>query len=108
MSADSNKYFLKHRRGVVLKLVVTFGGMCCRRSIAVARVFALVMACRIILFVIKLSGYAKTVTPMRAGPHQAAQICRGGHKVFLVWKAVAYTDLLCAVIFNECKDFFID
>jgi hypothetical protein len=41
--------------------------MCCRRSIEVARVFAIVLACSIFLFVTKFSGYAKTVTPMRAG-----------------------------------------
>jgi len=78
----------------VAALATTFGGMCCRRSIAVVRVFAIVMACRIFIFVTRLSGYAKTVTPSAlAGPG-----CRD-----LSWwlqsipgpKAVAYTDLLC-------------
>jgi len=47
--------------------MVTVGGKCCWRSLAVARVFALVMVCRINLFVTNFSGYAKTVTPLRAG-----------------------------------------
>jgi hypothetical protein len=40
---------------VFLHLPLTFGGMCCRFSIAVARVFALVLVCSIYLFVTKLS-----------------------------------------------------
>ena len=35
-----------------------------------------------------------------ASPNQAEQICRGGYKVVLVWKAVAYTDLLCPGAFT--------
>ena len=74
--------------------------MCRCRSFAVACVFALVLTCRIFLFVTRLSWYAKTMTPkcepprQRGSPHQAAQVCRGGYKVVLVWKALAYTDLL--------------
>ena len=83
--------------------------MCCRLSIAVARVFALVMACRIILFVTNLSGYAKTVTPSVSAPRQRdqlvppLQICRGGYIVFAAQKTVAYTDLLGG---RDCSIFY--
>jgi len=37
---------LHNLRHDTLKLVLTFGGMCCWRRFGVARVFALVMRCR--------------------------------------------------------------
>jgi len=84
-----------------LQLGTTFGGKCCWRSIAVARVFALVVVCRIILFVTRFSGYAKTVTPggsTRDSGAASAAITNlsSGREVFAAQKPSAFTDLLCA------------
>jgi len=83
-------------------LALTFGGKCCWRSIAVARVFALVVTCWISLFVTNFSGYAKTVTPKWERPRQRASLCRHyklscGREVFAAQKPIAFTALLATV-----------
>ncbi len=62
-------------------------------------VFALVLRCRIMLFLF-IFALAKTVTPGGSAPRQrgqpyrqTVQICRGGFKVVVAWKPIAYTEL---------------
>jgi len=45
--------------GLVLQLCVTFGGMCCWRRFGVARVFALVMCCRVMIVISLFSCWQK-------------------------------------------------
>jgi len=81
---------------------------------AVACVFAIVLACSIFLFVTKLSGYAKTMTPSVSAPRQQGQpapplqICRYSREVFAVPKAMTYTDLLAIVFYLFAIHFFSD
>jgi hypothetical protein len=60
----------------------------------VVRVFALVMACWIILFVYKVVGVCKNRDTIAGRPVPPLLICRCDYKVFAAQKAVAYTDLL--------------
>jgi len=87
-------------------LLLTFGGMCSWRRVAVARVFALVVRCRaMMLFVYSRVGKNRDT---RREPPAGAGAGRGAsHKTAsLVTQlsrhgaAIAYTDLLCAVYFS--------
>jgi len=79
-------------------LLLTFGGMCSCRSFAVARVFALVMRCRIMrLLLISRVGKNRDT---KWGDPAAAGASPANFKRSFYWlicfgrKAIAYTDLL--------------
>ena len=74
--------------------------MCLLPCVAVARVFALVVRCRVIRLVV-YSRVGKNRDTMRESPAAAGAACAAGHKAFLfrqkvlaAQKAMTYTDLL--------------
>ncbi len=56
----------------VKTFAITFGGMCSWRRVAVARVFALVVRCRVMMYLLILA-LAKTVTPGGSAPRERGQ-----------------------------------
>jgi len=76
--------------------------MCLLPCVAVARVFALVVRCRIMLLLV-YSRVGKNRDTRRESPAAAGAACAACHKTILfsqkilaAQKAIAYTDLLCA------------
>ena len=87
---------------------LTFGGMWRWRRVAVARVFALVVRCRIIRLLL-YSRVGKNRDTKRESPAGAGAACAAGHlmvlfrqKVLAAQKPMTYTDLLAnvTVLFN--------
>jgi hypothetical protein len=81
--------------------------MCSCRSIAVARVFALVVRCRIMMLFV-YSRVGKNRDTRRETPAEAGAACAAGYKTFIfsqnfvaAQKAIAYTDLLGDVVLNH-------
>ena len=73
------------------------------RRVAVARVFALVVRCRIMRLIL-YSRVGKNRDTMRESPAAAGAACAASHKPILfsqkilaAQKAMTYTDLLCGV-----------
>ena len=94
-------YILVHN---CLCLCLTFGGMCSWRRVAVARVFALVVRCRVKRLLL-YSRVGKNRDTLRESPAGAGAACAAGHNSFLfshkilaAQKPIAYTDLLCTVL----------
>ena len=66
----------------VVQLVLTFGGMCCWRRVGVARVFALVMRCRVMRLVVN-SRVGKNRDTRRESPAGAGAGRGASHEAFL-------------------------
>ena len=66
----------------VVQLVLTFGGMCCWRRVGVARVFALVMRCRVMRLVVN-SRVGKNRDTRRESPAAAGAGRGASHEAFL-------------------------
>ena len=91
----------------MLLCALTFGGMCSWRRVRGGMSFCRYTVFQHFTFRYLFIALAKTMTPSgRASrgsgvsPRQTVKICRGGFKVVLAWKAIAYTDLLAKVILN--------
>ena len=85
---------------VGLALMVTFGGMWRCRSVAVARVFALVVRCRVMRILLYFR-VGKNRDTRRGSPARAGAACAAWHlmvlfsqKVLAAQKAMTHTDLL--------------
>ena len=88
---------------------LTFGGMCCWRSIAVARVFALVVRCRVMMLFVH-SRVGKNRDTKRESPAGAGAACAANHrtvklsqKILAAQKPMTYTDLLAPGNYSDCK-----
>ena len=86
-------------------MTLTFGGMWRWRRVAVARVFALVVRCRIMLLLL-YSRVGKNRDTRRGSPAGAGAACAASHitnllsqKILAAQKPMTYTDLLCSVVF---------
>jgi len=92
---------------ISLALQLTVGGMGLLPCVAVARVFALEVRCRIMRLVF-YSRVGKNHDTKRESPAGAGAACAAGHKMILfsqkvlaAQKAMTYTDLLGDVVFNQ-------
>ena len=91
---------------VFIALLVTFGGMWRGRRVAVARVFALVVRCKVKRLIL-YSRVGKNRDTRRGSPAAAGAGRGASHKTASLvtqlschGEAMTYTDLLCGVIIN--------
>jgi len=84
-------------------LLLTFGGMCSWHRVAVARVFALVVRCWIMLLLVYCR-VGKNRDTRRGTPAGAGAACAASHfpaffsqRILAVQKAMTYTALLAGV-----------
>jgi len=86
-----------------LKLATTFGGMWRWRRVAVARVFALVVRCRVMRLLVysRVGKNRDTSGSPRREPGQPVPpltIHLFNQKILAAQKPMTYTDLLCTVV----------
>jgi len=88
---------------VEFKWCITFGGMCSWRRVAVARVFALVVRCRVkrLLVYSRVGKNRDTSGSPRRKPGRPApplKFFNFDQKILAVQKPIAYTDLLAVAV----------
>ena len=97
----------------IFALQLTFGGMCSWRRVGVARVFALVVRCRVMRLLV-YSRVGKNRDTRRESPAGAGAGRTADHntvlfsqKIVAVQKPIAYTDLLCLGVIISLSICFI-
>jgi len=88
---------------------ITFGGMCSWRRVAVARVFALVVRCRVMRLIVysRVGKNRDTSGGPRREPGRPApplKLFNFDQKILAVQKPIAYTDLLASVLIQPTKN----
>jgi len=99
---------------LILSLLLTFGGMCLLPCVAVARVFALEVRCRVLMLFV-YSRVGKNRDTRRESPGGAGAACAAWHftvlfsqMIFAAQKAIAYTALLAAGLFYSLIIYFLN